>query len=154
MHLFRRGQLVHFAPYSFRWVIIYSLSIFPSYLPMHCMRLKMSLIFLLVAPLELTVGFLSEVFRMTLGALTAVYFLANKAHFTAVIYEYLVGETLLCLVLGKGYKKLFPSAAIHSFWWLPTDSITSELEFLPNENLTIGLIIHGAVALPNSDLPK
>lgn len=80
---------------------------------MQCMIFKMSLVFLLVVPLELTVSFLSEVFRMTLGALIVDYLLANKTHFTVLTYEYLFGETLLSLVLGKGYKN--SSAAIHSF---------------------------------------
>lgn len=62
----------------------------------------MSLVFLLVLPLKLPVSFLSDVFRMTLGALTVVYLLANKTHFTALIKEYFFGETLLSLVLGEG----------------------------------------------------
>lgn len=82
---------------------------------MHCVILKTSLVFLLVVPLELTVNFLSEIFTITLGALTVVFLLANKTHFTALIYEDLFGETILSSVLDKGHKTPFSSAAIHSF---------------------------------------
>lgn len=92
---------------------------------------------------------------MTLGALIVDYLLANKTHFTVLTYEYLFGETLLSLVLGKGYKKLFSSAAIHRFWLLPTDSINSELEFLPKVNFKVRFLSYSTAALPSDgDLPK
>ena len=72
------------------------------------MTLQKWLVYLLVVPSELALSFKPELFKIIILALTMDFLFAKETDFTVLIYEYLSGETLFYLALGKESKILFP----------------------------------------------